>query len=252
MKFSSHGQWKLYGEKDPYFGVLSEDKFRNENLNEESIEEFYKTGEAFIEEVENRISGLFGESLENKTILDFGCGVGRLTVAFSRKSTRLVLGVDIAEGMLSEARAKQQHLGIKNIQYTEYDGFTLPSTDRFSFINSYIVFQHIEPKYGYQLLEQLCEKLEPGGIAHLQLTYGQDLPKITYWNFHMRTNYSAYNFLYCLLRKGKFVPEPVMQMNHYKLDQVFKIFARYTSNTNVEFTNHGGHLGAIFCFRRDK
>ncbi len=252
MKLSSHRHWKLFGEKDPYFGVLSDEKFKNENLSEASIREFYRSGELFVDETEQRVSRLFNETLKGKSTLDFGCGVGRLTVAFARKTGAPTVGVDISEGMLTEARNRSAALGVENLEFWQYDGFQLPALERFDVINSYIVLQHIEPKAGYGLLKQLCDRAKKGGIVQLHLTYGQVLPKLTYWNFYMRTQYSLYNYLYSLLRKGRLSPEPVMQMNHYQLDKVFKLFSAYTSNTNVEFTDHGGHLGAIFCFKRDK
>ena len=41
---NSDKAWKAYGKKDPYFGVLTHEKFKDKNLNEEHKKEFFATG----------------------------------------------------------------------------------------------------------------------------------------------------------------------------------------------------------------
>ncbi len=252
MKSSSKENWKSYGQNDPYFGVLSDEKFRKGNLQEDSLMEFFQSGEEFIEATESRLASVFGESLEEKRILDFGCGVGRLTIPFARKTNKQVIGLDVSEGMINEAEVNRSRLALEKLSFVHFHGSQMPAFEKFDFINSYIVFQHIEPKIGYSLLEQLCEKVKLGGIVQFQLTYGHSLPTLKYWNFFMRTNSSLYNFFYTFLKRRRLKAEPVMQMNHYRPEKLIKLFSEYTNRIHLEPTNHGGHLGAIYFFKIDK
>ena len=252
MKLSSTEHWKSYGKTNPYFGVLSDDKYKTDNMTEDSLAEFFESGESFVKETEERLNLSFQESLANKSILDFGCGVGRLSLAFGKVPGSTVTGIDISQEMLAEAQRNGDSLGLTNVKFHQYNGYELLLTEKFDFINSYIVFQHIERPTGFRLLNELCQGMNMGAIAQLHLTYGHNLGKMKYLNFYLRTNSSLYNFLYSLLRLGKLKPELVMQMNQYQPEKVFEVVARYASKIHVEFTNHGGFFGAIYSFKRDK
>lgn len=43
--------WEIWGKKQPYYGVLSDPKFLDENLNDESLDEFFDTGVRHVEHV---------------------------------------------------------------------------------------------------------------------------------------------------------------------------------------------------------
>ena len=40
-------------------------------------------------------------------------------------------------------------------------------------------------------------------------------------------------------------------LNHYPSQKLFDLFSRYSKTVHVEFTNHGGHLGAFYLLRKD-
>ena len=87
--------------------------------------------------------------------LDFGCGAGRLTFAMA-KYAKEVVGVDVAEGMLRVA-ANGSSRKIRNVELRT----TLPA-EQVDWINSLIVFQHIPPPRGYEILADLVVLLAPG------------------------------------------------------------------------------------------
>ncbi|MEX2592999.1 MAG: class I SAM-dependent methyltransferase [Anditalea sp.] len=251
MKLSSIKNWKKLGKQDPYYGVLSEEKFRTKNITEEDMKEFFSSGELYVKETENRIKGLFDQSLADCTILDFGCGVGRLVIPFAKLSSKNVVGLDVSSDIIEKAKAHKSALNIHNLEVRSFDGINLPDLPKFDFINSYIVFQHIETSLGFPLLHQLFQKLKKGGVLQVQITYGHALPKATYWNFFLRGKFSLYNFLYSSLKNRRFGSEAVMQMNHYSPQKLFNLFSRYSKSVQVEFTDHGGHLGAYYIMRKD-
>jgi len=42
--------WQEWGENDPYFGVYTNEKFRLENLTADSKNEFFASGEKYIQQ----------------------------------------------------------------------------------------------------------------------------------------------------------------------------------------------------------
>ena len=100
--------------------------------------------------------------------LDFGCGVGRMTLAM-RKYAREVVGVDVAPGMLDVAREQAAARNVTNVEFRS----TLPDQP-VDWVNSIIVLQHIPPRRGHMILEQLVALLGPGGWFSVQLTFFRD------------------------------------------------------------------------------
>lgn len=252
MKLKSIHNWKQFGKEDPYYGVLSEEKYKSQNITEEGLAEFFASGESFVQETDDMMARLFGMSLSDRSILDFGCGVGRLAIPFARHSSKQVVGLDVSEDIIARAINHKQALGISNLELLAFDGIRIPDQRRFSFINSYIVFQHIEPKLGFSLLRQLLTLLEEEGTMQVQITYGHRLPMLTYWNFYLRGKFIPYNYVYSSIKNGTLGAEPVMQMNHYSPQKLFGLFSEYSSSVHVEFTDHAGHLGAFYRMKKDK
>lgn len=73
-----------------------------DNLTDETIDEFYSSGRAYIAHVGRVLSGIAPNGFAPEVALDFGCGVGRLTFAMAEQAKRVV-GLDVAEGMLNVA-----------------------------------------------------------------------------------------------------------------------------------------------------
>lgn len=251
MRLKSIHNWKQFGKEDPYYGVLSEEKYKSRNITEEGLSDFFTSGESFVRETEASVLQLFGRSLANCSILDFGCGVGRLAIPFAHYSSQNVLGLDVSPDIIEKAAEHKQALNISNLELRSFDGITLPDLPKFDFVNSYIVFQHIEPALGFPLLRQLLDLLEEGGIMQVQITYGHHLPPIKYWNFFLRGKFTPYNYIYSSIKNGRLGAEPVMQMNHYPPRKLFDLFSEYSRSVHVEFTDHAGHLGAFYRLIKD-
>src|SRR5881275_2158340 len=135
--------WNTFGETEPYFAVLTHDRFLSEQMSAADREAFFAFGEADIAQ---------------KSALDFGCGVGRLTKAFVKRVDR-VAGVDAAESMLRIAR--------ENVPNATFS--TAIPDERFDLIVSLLVFQHIPIKRGEALLDELLTHLN--GVAAIHFTF---------------------------------------------------------------------------------
>ena len=103
-------------------------------------------------------------------ILDFGCGTGRLSLALSSFGEQ-VTGVDVSEAMLTEAEKNKHEQNISNVTFVNIPDCPPFLKEKYDFIYSEIVFQHIPTDKGMLTLDHLLDHLLPGGSALLQLTY---------------------------------------------------------------------------------
>jgi 2-polyprenyl-3-methyl-5-hydroxy-6-metoxy-1,4-benzoquinol methylase len=92
------------------------------------------------------------------SILDFGCGEGRLTGLMARTFTRAIIyGYDVAEKLLEQARLANQALG--NLHFDS----AFPSDARFDLIVAANVFHHIHVQNRANVLLRLKRILNGSG-----------------------------------------------------------------------------------------
>ena len=87
---------------------------------------------------------------------------GRLLLPLARIS-RHVVGVDVSDAMLREARKHCDARGITNVELVGSDDRLSRVQGSFDFVHSWIVFQHIAPRRGTAILEEVLARLERGG-----------------------------------------------------------------------------------------
>lgn len=157
-------QWEALGADDPYWAVLTDPRRKDGGWDKA---EFFQTGVAEIGRVLKTLSRL-GIAPRFGLALDYGCGVGRLSRALSQRFQR-VLGVDIAEAMLAEARTA--HAECPNIEFVRNSGDDLAGIDDASvdFIYSNIVLQHAPRTSQRLLIAEFCRVLGAGGVLVFQV-----------------------------------------------------------------------------------
>ena len=246
---NSDAAWERYGRLDPYFGVCNDDSYHTGNLNERARDEFFRSGMEHLESVLDTIRCHFDPDFQPQRSLDFGCGVGRLLIPLSRISEQVV-GVDVSEAMLSEAAKNCRVHSATNVRLARSDDRLSQVDGGFDFIHSVIVFQHIPPARGTAILRELMLRLERNGVGAIHITYGRNataLRKTIHW---MRKYLPLVNST-VNLAQGRPFSYPMMQMNSYDLESVFGIIqGAGCTGVHVQFTDHGGHLGAMLFFRR--
>lgn len=230
--------WALWGEADPYFGVIVDDKYRRENLTDAVLEEFWASGVKQMDEMAQHIRRAFGE-FPRATALDFGCGVGRLTRGMAPMCDHVV-GLDVAPGMIAEARKN----ALENTEYLLELG-----DQTFDWVNSIIVFQHIPPQRGYAILDDLLSRVNPGGAISLHLTLYKDASFLP----HLMSALKTARWDGERLDVMGVAPSPPgsMMMYDYDMTQLIEMTARHGFHTIQSLhTNHGGCHGAILFGRK--
>ena len=102
MPLNPDGQWEAYGESDPYYGVLSSDRFKSDRLDAGAKAEFFESGEKHVDYMMQTIRSVFDPTFRPRRVLDFG--MWRRTVHHSSWENRRgggvarCISVDVARG----------------------------------------------------------------------------------------------------------------------------------------------------------
>ena len=136
FKNNTDEEWELYGKHDPYYGVYTDPKFQRSSLNEDSKQDFFDSGYAYIEKVFKNIHKHIDDNFSPTNALDFGCGVGRLVIPLSERVDQ-VTDIDVSDSMLKEAKCNCTDRSISNVSLLKSDD-TLSALDgKYSFIHSF-------------------------------------------------------------------------------------------------------------------
>lgn len=245
----SDREWEKLGQTDPYYGVVSLDKFRRANLGPEALRDFFKTGEEHVAYLAATFQATTGLAFKPRRALDFGCGVGRIAIPLAR-ACESVTGVDVSKAMLEEATRKATELGLRNIELELSDDELTRLKARFDFIHAFLVFQHIRRKRGEKIMDRLLGLLEPDGIGVFQVIYDREAPWPIRAAGFLRRTFPLVNRLANLFY-GKPASEPLMEKNVYDLNRIMKLLQRNgCGNVNLRFHGRGSMRSAMIFFRK--
>jgi SAM-dependent methyltransferase len=237
--------WEEWGRREPYFGVITHPRYRRSHLNEDTKREFFDSGAPHVQYVLATIKRCIDPNFAPRSILDFGCGVGRLLLPFAAMAEEVV-GVDVSQSMLQEARRNCEQRGLSNIRLLLSDDRLSTLTDKFDLIHSFIVFQHIPVERGRAILSKLLQHLRPGGVGAIHLTYS----KILYAPTQGAPPPPNQSVPLSARRATPTGGDPEIQMNPYNVNQIlFAMQCAGISRFHTEFTDHGGELGVFIFFR---
>jgi len=246
---SEESRWQELGSANPYWAVCTHERYRSGRMTEEDMETFFASGEQEVETVLAAIRRNLVPDFRPERALDFGCGVGRLTIPVARASERVV-GVDLSEPMLTEARRNCVKRGVKNAEFLQTKAFLADSAPRYDLIYSYIVFQHIPPSRGMEITDQLLTRLRSGGVGALHYTYARLAGPTRKAVHRMRRWLPPVNWAVNVLQKRRLL-EPMIPVHEYDLGKLFALLQCHgCSEVWAILTDHGGHLGAMLLFRK--
>jgi SAM-dependent methyltransferase len=124
-----------------------------------------------VRRVINRALGAFNRSGDvhdfydpgGKTVLDYGCGNGFLAFRLLERAAREVVGIDISEGQVEEARARAAASGTTRVRFEVADAHQteLPNSS-FDLIVGIAILHHLDLE---RALAEIRRLLRPGGRA---------------------------------------------------------------------------------------
>ena len=241
--------WQMWGKVNPYFGVLTDPKYLNANLNDDSLQEFFASGECHIEHVYSVIRDKIRPDFQPVQVLDYGCGVGRLIVPLSKRS-QTVIGIDVSRGMLEQARKNCKRLGTASARLLHVDEMETLAPASLDLVHSFIVFQHIPTTRGELILRKLLALIAEGGVGAIHITYADSRSGFRRGVTALRQRIVLVHGLLNLVRHRPY-STPHMQMNSYSMNRIFEIlYDSRCSNLHVEFSSHSGYHGAMLYFEK--
>ena len=92
-------RWEAAASREPYFSILTASRFRSANLTAAHEREFFDSGEVFVESALRVIEARFVPQFTPASVLEYGCGVGRLAIPFARRAGSIT-AVDRSPTML--------------------------------------------------------------------------------------------------------------------------------------------------------
>ena len=244
MDMSTDNAWEEWGRRDPYFGVITDPKFRSAGINEIAKQEFFASGESHVHGVLSTIRKHIDPGFAPRSALDFGCGVGRLLIPFAKIADEVV-GLDVSASMLQEAQRNCDERQLRNVQLMLSNDGLSNLKGSFDLIHSCIVFQHIPAQRGRKIFSKLLQHILPGGVGAVQLTYSKTRFAPTHGVAPQE------------IPSSKTAPQvmptdsdPEIQMNPYNINEILFLMQTHgISRFQTEFTDHGGELGVFLFFQ---
>lgn len=104
---------------------------------------------------------LYAGAKDDMSVLDFGCGSGRVAHYLSQKITlSRYLGTDVVQSLLDFARTKTP----KHFQFTKHHALTIPAEDdAFDVAYAFSVFTHLLQTEIFIYTKDIARTLRPGG-----------------------------------------------------------------------------------------
>lgn len=158
----SERYWDTRAREHALFFVDTEVDYDNPDT-----EAFWRRGEGVVA----RMLDLVGLTIEpHESVLDIGCGVGRLTRALASRAHR-TYGLDVSREMLR--LAEEHNAALPNVEWLHGDGQGLSVLPDASVDGcfSHVVFQHIpDPEITMGYVREMGRVLRAGGWALFQVS----------------------------------------------------------------------------------
>ncbi len=154
--------WDRRARENAFYFVDNQLDYRNSDA-----EAFWEGGEEELGRILRMVALEIGSG---QTVLDLGCGVGRMTRALAARAAR-VLAIDVSGEMLARAREKNAHL--TGVEWIHGDGRSLRPVGDAALDGcfSWVVFQHIpDREVTFDYIREMGRVLKPGGWAVFQVS----------------------------------------------------------------------------------
>jgi len=232
-------RWNEIARREPYFAIITDPRFLRSQFNAAARHDFFATGEALVEHIFHVAKHRLAPDFAPTAILDFGCGVGRLTIPLARRAAGrggAVLGVDRSPEMLEISRGEAQSAGVANITFARAN--EIQPSQSFDLICCYLVFQHLAPDEVHALTGDLISHLVPGGVLVLHVPVRSRVSTVVSITRTLRSKVPFANALANTL-KGNPPGRPFIQARAHSLVDIVDVAQRRgIGNFHLEFDRH--------------
>jgi SAM-dependent methyltransferase len=157
-RFDMKGEWDARAREDSLFAIAC-DSGKNETT-------FKESGRV---DAARLLEGLAPLLSSRESVLEIGCGVGRLLEAIASEFHHLY-GVDVSGEMIRQGQARLTHLAHIHVSEIEGNGRLPFAESTFDFCFSYITFHHIPQKdVVIRYIMEAHRVLKPRGIFRFHL-----------------------------------------------------------------------------------
>lgn len=167
-------EWTQFGSDDPYWSVLTHDKFKMNTIDQKMKNEFYESGKGDFDVLQAYCTK-HHIPLPKGRCLELGCGVGRVT-HYLAKHFDHVDAVDISAPHLRLCDENLKAQRISNFTPIWLNNFLNFKTQlgEYDCFYSVIVLQHNPPPVQQYMLSLILSKIAPGGICLFQIPTSLD------------------------------------------------------------------------------
>jgi SAM-dependent methyltransferase len=221
---ASDPRWEAFAEREPYFAVLPTPQFLRAHLTADAERRFFESGEALVEGMYRLIEERLAPDFAPTSILEYGCGIGRLAIPLARRAARrggTVVAVDRSPVMLGLARGETQRHGVGNVEFATPAEFRA-GDKTFDFVSCYFVLQRVRQADGLRLIRDLLARLAPGGIAALLVPYESNVGPAIRSVRWLREQTPVVNGVINVLR-GRPAADPFIASHPYELSRVLGV-----------------------------
>ena len=242
--------WEAYAQAEPYWAVLTEDRFLREQLTDDHRAAFFDSGRQHVSSLLASLQRQFGTSFQPQRILDYGSGAGRLAIPFAERGAE-VLGLDVSPTMVAEAERNAAQRGLSHCRFRVTADFDWPGAGTFDLVHSFIVFQHIPEAEGLAIIEKLLNRLAPGGLAALQVLFASTYVPPPPAPAPAEGAAPAAAAAAAPAPERPLAHLPPMLMANYDMNRICAMCnAIGATSAYLQFTNHGPYAGAFVCAQR--
>src|SRR5690606_14355917 len=118
---------------------------------------------------------------------------------------------------------------------------------RFDWVNSYIVFQHLDTALGYRLFDALLRHVKPNGAISMHFTVFKDTRLANYITDRVRYFAVDQTGIKTVLSDDPYYPADAMMMNDYDINRIYMLLEKNGfRNIFTEHENQDGMHGIVF------
>jgi SAM-dependent methyltransferase len=233
--------WEIWGSRQPYFAVLTDDRYQAGNLGVADREEFFRSGAHHVAWV----LAQWGDELDRSRALDFGCGVGRLLIPLAAEF-QFATGVDVSPSMRAEAGRNCAAFAIHNVTLQDTSEM-LAAHQHYDLVHSVLVFQHIRSRAAQRLLRELATRVAPGGALAVQLMFRPfGARRALSW----LKNRIPFGYALALRWRGRQATVAPMEMNPANLNRVMALLQDHGFDEVRLVLSQSGGIGSAFLLGR--